>query len=62
LAFYSNCDDERRQLLAGGSAGSQDIEDEPNEDYAQIGNFWAAILSTLRVALGDFDFGASLYL
>ena len=42
------------------------LEDEPEnfpfEEYDHIGLFWGYIFSTLRMAMGDFDFEASMYL
>ena len=33
--------------------------DIPNEEYSHIGLFMGYIFSTLRMAIGDFDFGAA---
>ena len=37
-------------------------DDVPFEEYEQIGLFWGTLFSTLRIAMGDFDFGAANYL
>lgn len=37
-------------------------DDIPNQEYEDIGYFFGYLFSTLRVAIGDFDFGASYYL
>jgi hypothetical protein len=37
-------------------------ENFPFEEYDHIGLFWGYIFSTLRMAIGDFDFEASMYL
>ena len=44
-------------------AGEEDEpENFPFEEYNHIGLFWGYIFSTLRMAMGDFDFEASMYL
>jgi hypothetical protein len=37
-------------------------DDIPNEEYENVGMFFGYLFSTLRVAIGDFDFSASYYL
>jgi hypothetical protein len=36
--------------------------DVPFGEYEQIGLFWGTLFSTLRISMGDFDFGAANYL
>ena len=40
----------------------EDRMDLPNGEYMYVGEFLGFFLSTLRIAIGDFDFGASYYL
>lgn len=37
-------------------------DDIPNEEYEDVGQFFGFLFSTLRTAIGDFDFSASYYL
>lgn len=37
-------------------------DDVPFGEYEQIGLFWGTLFSTLRIAMGDFDFGAANFL
>ena len=43
-------------------AGEVEENDIPMEEYEQIGLWLGTMVSTLRIAMGDFDFDASKYL
>ena len=54
---------ELRDFYEAIQAGEEEEPDYfPFEEYEQIGMFWGYIISTLRMALGDFEFEALQFL
>jgi hypothetical protein len=56
-----NHDNALREYVDAIAAGEAD-GDVPMEEYSQIGLWAGTLVSTLRIAMGDFDFGASMFL
>jgi hypothetical protein len=56
-----NHDNALKEYVDAIEAGEAD-GDIPMEEYQQIGLWAGTLVSTLRIAMGDFDFGASMFL
>lgn len=57
-----NIDDTAFKAFYDEAKENDELDDAPNVEYEKIGLLFGYILSTLRLSLGDFDFGASIYL
>lgn len=57
-----NFDNGLKEYVDMMEAGEVEENDIPMEEYEQIGLWLGTMVSTLRIAMGDFDFDASKYL